>query len=73
METSQGNIFAGLSGRTRIPQVRDGGDLPLVIALHGGTYTSAYFDVPGYSLLDRASGLGIPVIAVDRPGYGGSR
>ena len=26
---------------------------PLVIALHGGTYTSEYFDIPGYSLLDR--------------------
>lgn len=49
----------------------DDADLPLVVAVHGGGYTSAYFDVPGYSLLDRAAGLGVPVIAVDRPGYGG--
>jgi pimeloyl-ACP methyl ester carboxylesterase len=47
-------------------------DVPLVIALHGGTYTSTYFDIPGYSLLDRAAALGIPIIAIDRPGYGGS-
>ncbi len=45
---------------------------PLVIALPGGTYTSIYFDVPGHSLLETAETLGIPVIAVDRPGYRGS-
>lgn len=45
---------------------------PLVVALPGGTYTSVYFDVPGQSLLDCAETLGIPVIAVDRPGYLGS-
>ena len=47
-------------------------DVPLVIALHGGTYTSTYFDIPGYSLLDRAAALGIPIVAIDRPSYGGS-
>lgn len=45
---------------------------PLVIALHGGTYSSKYFDIPGYSLLVRAASRGIPVIALDRPNYGGS-
>jgi len=45
---------------------------PLVVALPGGTYTSVYFDVPGQSLLDSAETLGIPAIAVDRPGYLGS-
>lgn len=48
------------------------GHPPLVVALHGGTYTSRYFDLPGYSLLDRARALGIPLIAPDRPGYGDS-
>ena len=47
-------------------------DVPLIIALHGGTYTSTYFDIPGYSLLDRAAALGIPIVALDRPGYLGS-
>src|ERR1700733_7664813 len=45
---------------------------PLVVALPGGTYTSVYFDVPGQSLLETAETLGVPVIAVDRPGYLGS-
>jgi pimeloyl-ACP methyl ester carboxylesterase len=45
---------------------------PLVVALHGGSYTSAYFDVPGHSLLDVASSNGLDVVALDRPCYGGS-
>jgi pimeloyl-ACP methyl ester carboxylesterase len=45
---------------------------PLVIALHGGTYSSEYFDIPGHSLLDNATKQGIGVIAIDRPNYLGS-
>lgn len=45
-------------------------DSPLIVALHGGTYSSAYFDVQGYSLIDHAAALGLPIIALDRPGYG---
>ena len=45
---------------------------PLVIALHGGTYTSKYFDIPNYSLLDRGAAAGVSVIALDRPNYGQS-
>lgn len=48
------------------------GTPPLVVAIHGGTYTSRYFDLPGYSLIDRAGALGIPLVAPDRPSYGGS-
>lgn len=47
-------------------------DVPLIIAIHGGTYTSEYFDIPGYSLLDRSAAQGIPIAAIDRPGYRGS-
>ncbi|WP_027929363.1 alpha/beta hydrolase [Amycolatopsis thermoflava] len=66
---AQGLTF---SGRRRIGRTAGTGDLPLIIAVHGGGFTSAYFDVPGYSLLDRAAALEVPIIAVDRPGYGGS-
>ncbi|MEU6112538.1 alpha/beta hydrolase family protein [Streptomyces albidoflavus] len=48
---------------------------PLIAALHGGTYTARYFDVPGGpegSFLDTATAHGHPVVAFDRPGYGGS-
>ncbi|MBP0457209.1 alpha/beta hydrolase [Streptomyces montanisoli] len=48
---------------------------PLIAALHGGTYTARYFDVAGApegSFLDVATAHGYPVVAFDRPGYGGS-
>jgi pimeloyl-ACP methyl ester carboxylesterase len=48
---------------------------PLLVALHGGTYTSAYFGVAGGplgSFLDVASRNGFDTLAIDRPGYGGS-
>ena len=45
---------------------------PLIVALHGGGYSSAFFDIGGYSLLGRAAAAGCPVVALDRPGYGGS-
>lgn len=62
-----------LTGRTnRTPRFTPADRAPLVITLHGGTYTSEYFDIAGYSLLERAAGLGIPVIALDRPNYVGS-
>jgi pimeloyl-ACP methyl ester carboxylesterase len=55
------------------PTAADGDAMgPLVIALHGGTYTSDYFDIPGRSLLEAGEARGIPVIALDRPAYGGS-
>ena len=60
------------SGRKLIQGGSVAADTPLVIALHRGTYTSANFDVPGYSLLDRAGAAGIPILAVDRPSYGQS-
>lgn len=49
--------------------------LPLLVALHGGTYTSAYFGVaggPSGSFLEIAGRNGFAVLAVDRPGYGES-
>ncbi len=60
-----------LSGRYRFPAAGAlTKDYPLIVALHGGTYTSAYFDLPRFSLIDRAVVLGMPIIALDRPGYG---
>jgi pimeloyl-ACP methyl ester carboxylesterase len=68
--TADGREF---TGRTNLgPDLEARSGAPLVIALHGGTYSSEYFDIPGHSLLDNASALGIRVIALDRPNYGGS-
>lgn len=50
-------------------------DLPLLVALHGGTYSSAYFEVAGGplgSFLEVAGRNGFAVLTIDRPGYGES-
>jgi pimeloyl-ACP methyl ester carboxylesterase len=47
----------------------------VVVALHGGATTSAYFDCPGhpeFSLLHAGVAAGFTVVALDRPGYGAS-
>lgn len=75
MSTSFNHSSGGreYSGRTNITNGFEAADgAPLVVALHGGTYTSEYFDIAGYSLLDRAAAEGVPVIALDRPNYAGS-
>jgi pimeloyl-ACP methyl ester carboxylesterase len=47
--------------------------LPLIIALHGGTYTSDYFDVDeNHTIRHISLATGIPVIAINRPGYAGT-
>lgn len=72
MSTSFSHTAGGrhYSGRTNTGDGFKAADgAPLIVALHGGTYTSEYFDIPGYSLLDRAAADGMPVIALDRPNY----
>jgi pimeloyl-ACP methyl ester carboxylesterase len=59
---------SGLLAEARQPRA-------VVVALHGGAATSAYFDAPGrprLSLLRAGAALGYTVLAVDRPGYGAS-
>jgi pimeloyl-ACP methyl ester carboxylesterase len=48
---------------------------PLLVCLHGGTYTSEYFCVAGSSagsFVDIATRNGFSVLRIDRPGYGAS-
>ena len=42
----------------------------LLVAFHGGTYTSKYFDTPSSSLFEFCASLGCSILALDRPGYG---
>lgn len=47
----------------------------VIVAVHGGATSSAYFDCPGrpdLSLLRTATAHGFSAIALDRPGYGAS-
>ncbi len=57
-----------LSGRF-LPAT-NGNPRALLVAIHGGTYTSKYFDTPSSSLLELCASLGYSILALDRPGYG---
>lgn len=45
---------------------------PLLVGVHGGGFTSAYFDLDAFSFLDRAAQAGVSALAIDRPGHGDS-
>ncbi len=57
-----------LSGRF-LPAM-DGQPKALLVAVHGGTYTSKYFDTSPSLLLEFCASLGYSILALDRPGYG---
>lgn len=46
---------------------------PLIVGLHGSTYDCQYFDANAeHSASITSSALGIPFVAIDRPGFGGT-
>jgi pimeloyl-ACP methyl ester carboxylesterase len=57
-----------LSGRF-LPAT-NGGPRALLVALHGGTYSSKYFDTAPSGLFEFCTSLGYSILALDRPGYG---
>ncbi|KAK5127719.1 hypothetical protein LTR08_004311 [Meristemomyces frigidus] len=47
--------------------------IPLVVTVHGGTYTASYYDADAvHTISNPAKALSIPVVALTRPGYGDS-
>lgn len=66
---------ANVSGRAYLPENTSRAcHTPLIVCVHGGSYDSGYFDVDSvHSILSVAKDNGIPVVAIDRPGYGASK
>lgn len=56
-----------LSGRVAEP---DTAPHAVLFALHGGSYSSRYYDLRTASALRTYAGLGYRAVALDRPGYG---
>ncbi|KAF5856997.1 hypothetical protein ETB97_006424 [Aspergillus alliaceus] len=66
-----------LTGRVSIPNpLQTSGTsrpVPLLVCIHGGSYDSEYFDIDSkHSIFELGRSLRIPVVAIDRLGYGGS-
>src|SRR3546814_18496403 len=45
---------------------------PMIVAIHGGGFTSAYSDCDGFSPVSWAAAAGCSVFGIDRPGSGES-
>lgn len=60
-----------LSGRIATPT--QGEPRGIIVALHGGSYTTQYFDTPRHSVMGAISQLGYTIVGIDRPGYGDAR
>ncbi|TQN63990.1 hypothetical protein CSHISOI_11432, partial [Colletotrichum shisoi] len=64
-----------VSGLHSIPPAADGAGgtrpvhRPLLVGLHGGCFSSAYFDVDDHSARHVSAATGVPFVAIDRPGY----
>jgi pimeloyl-ACP methyl ester carboxylesterase len=56
-----------VTGRYALPETDLGA--PLLVAFHGGGNHSGYYDLPSASLLRTGALAGVPVLALDRPGY----
>lgn len=64
--------FATRSGRVTGIAAEGEPGKPVIVCIPGGSYNAHYFDIPGHSLVEAAQQRGFPVVALDRPGYGGS-
>ncbi|KAJ9606704.1 hypothetical protein H2200_008712 [Cladophialophora chaetospira] len=66
---------AVLSGLASLPKRSSNSPqfYPLLVAVHGGTYSSEYFNAsPSHSGGTISVQFGVPFVAIDRPGYRGS-
>ena len=66
-----GRSATGLTSFPTLNNPRPKG-LPLIVAIHGGTYTADYYNADEERSIHVPSlALGLPVVAVNRPGYAG--
>jgi pimeloyl-ACP methyl ester carboxylesterase len=68
-------IVDGVPMSGLLAEAEGGSPRAVVVALHGGATTSAYFDCPGHprlSLVQSGPRWGFTILALDRPGFGSS-
>ncbi|KAL8865525.1 MAG: hypothetical protein Q9198_009284, partial [Flavoplaca austrocitrina] len=69
LQVAQNAVVTGL--RTKVAaSAPPKKDTPLIVALHGGSYSAHYYDAtPTYSAAPYSAFLRVPFIAINRPGY----
>ena len=70
---SNNAVVTGLASLPSGPKSGSPFPTPLIIAIHGGTYSASYFFADEqHSAAPLASALQVPFLAINRPGYKGS-
>jgi pimeloyl-ACP methyl ester carboxylesterase len=70
MTLSDGKVVSGRCNLPTSASTTAVNAIPLIVALHGGSYTARYFDVDAnHTAAIASNGLGVPFIAIDRPSY----
>ena len=65
-----GKVVSGLHNLPPSASTKTINPIPLIVALHGGTYTAKYYDVDENHTAAIASiGLNVPFVAINRPSY----
>ncbi|KAF5580141.1 hypothetical protein FPANT_9415 [Fusarium pseudoanthophilum] len=68
LSLQDGTVLSGISNIPSSPSTLK--HRPLMVGLHGGCYTSHYFDAtPEYSARGISEALSVPFVAIDRPDY----
>ncbi|KAF4417394.1 hypothetical protein FACUT_12241 [Fusarium acutatum] len=68
LSLQDGTVLSGISNIPSSPSTLK--HRPLVVGLHGGCYTSHYFDAtPEYTVRGISEALSVPFVAIDRPDY----
>lgn len=65
--SADGRLTAVLAGEGEAPP-----EAPLLVCIHGGGCSARYFDLKGFSTVERALARHLPVLLVNRPGHAGS-
>jgi len=70
---SNGGTATGICSTPKPTTAKSPASIPLIIAIHGGGYSSDYFHADAnHTAAIPSQTYGIPFVAVDRPFYGGS-
>ena len=70
LKLSNGGQVTGLASFPTAPDSTRSPFTPLVVAIHGGTYSAQYFFPDAkHSVLPISQALGVPFLTINRPGY----
>ena len=70
LQLASGAIVTGLRYFPKVGSQTAQSDIPLIVAIHGGTYSATYFSASfKRSILPLSTAMNVPFLAINRPGH----